>query len=152
MGFPGSSEVKASACNVGDPGSIPGLGRFPWRRKWQPTPVFLPGESHGQTSLVGYSPRGRKESDKTEQLHFHFHFRFIIAFLPRSKRLLISWLQSWSTVILEHKKIKSITVSIVSPSICHEVMGSDAMVLVSLNLEFQGSFFNLRLHVRLEAL
>ena len=66
MGFPGSSEVKASACNVGDPGSIPGLGRFPWRRKWQPTPVFLPGESHGQRSLVGYSSRGLKESDSTE--------------------------------------------------------------------------------------
>ena len=44
-------------------------GRFPWRRKWQPTPVFLPGESHGQRSLVGYSPQGRKESDTTEGLH-----------------------------------------------------------------------------------
>ena len=43
-----------------------------WRRKWQPTPVFLPGESHGQRSLVGYSPRGCKESDTTERLHFHF--------------------------------------------------------------------------------
>ena len=42
----------------------------PWRRKWQPTPVFLPGESHGQRSLVGYSPRGRKESDMTKRLHF----------------------------------------------------------------------------------
>ena len=70
MGFPGSSAVKASAFNAGDPGSIPGLGRFPWRRKWQPIPVFLPGESHGQRSLVGYSPRGCKESDTTEQLHF----------------------------------------------------------------------------------
>ena len=44
-----------------------------WRRKWQPTPVFLPGESHGWRSLVDYSPRGRKESDMTERLHFHFH-------------------------------------------------------------------------------
>ena len=44
-----------------------------WRRKCQPTPVFLPGESHGWRSLVGYSPRGRKESDTTERLHFHFH-------------------------------------------------------------------------------
>ena len=43
----------------------------PWKRKWQPTPVFLRGESHGQRSLVGYSPRGRKESDTTEWLHFH---------------------------------------------------------------------------------
>ena len=68
--LPWGSEVKASAWNAGDPGSIPGLGRFPWRRKWQPTPVFLPGESHGQRSLVGYSPQGRKESDMTERLHF----------------------------------------------------------------------------------
>ena len=53
--------------------------------------------------------------------------RFVITFLPRSKRLLISWLQSPSAVIWEHKKIKSDTVS---PSICHEVMGPDAMILV----------------------
>ena len=65
--FPGGSEVKESACNAGDLGSIPGLGKIPWRRKWQPTPVFLPGEFHGQRSLVGYSPWGRKESDTTEQ-------------------------------------------------------------------------------------
>ena len=56
--------------------------------------------------------------------------RFVIAFLPRSKRLLISWLQSLSAVNLESKKIKSDTVSTVFPSICHEVMGSDAMILV----------------------
>ena len=57
--------------------------------------------------------------------------RFVIAFLPRSKRLLISWLQSLSAVNLESKKIKSLTVSIVSPSICHEMMGPDAMIFVS---------------------
>ena len=67
--FSGGSEVKASVCNAGDLGSIPGLGRFPWRRKWQPTPVFLPGESHGWRSLVGYSPWGCKESDTTERLY-----------------------------------------------------------------------------------
>ena len=44
------------------------VGKMPWRREWQPTPVLLPGESHGQKSLVGYSPCGRKESDMTEQL------------------------------------------------------------------------------------
>ena len=54
------------------PGFDPRVGRIPWRRKWQPTPVFLPGESYGRRSLVGYSPRGSKESDTTEQLHFHF--------------------------------------------------------------------------------
>ena len=48
------------------------VGKIPWRRKWQPTPVFLPGESHGRRSLVGRSPWGHKESDTTEQLHFHF--------------------------------------------------------------------------------
>ena len=56
--------------------------------------------------------------------------RLIVAFLPRSKRLLISWLKSPSAVILELKKIKSDTVSTVSPSICHEVMELDAMILV----------------------
>ena len=45
------------------------MRKIPWRRKWQPTPVFLPGESHGQRSLVGYSPRGHKELDTTERLH-----------------------------------------------------------------------------------
>ena len=54
----------------------------------------------------------------------------VITFLPRSKRLLISWLQSPSAVILEPQKIKSLTVSIVSPSICHKLMGPDAMILV----------------------
>ena len=56
--------------------------------------------------------------------------RLLIAFLSRSEHLLISWLESLSAVILEPKKIKSVTVSIVSPSIFHEVMGSDAMILV----------------------
>ena len=54
---------------------------------------------------------------------------FVIAFLPKSNHLLISWLQSPSAMILEPKKIKSLTVSIVSPSICHEMMGLDAMIL-----------------------
>ena len=56
--------------------------------------------------------------------------RLVITFLPRSKCLLITWLQSPSAVILEPPKIKSVTVSIVSPSVCHEVMGLDAMILV----------------------
>ena len=46
--------------------------KIPWRRKWQPTPVFLPGKFHGQRNLVGYSPWGHKELATTEQLHFHF--------------------------------------------------------------------------------
>ena len=67
---------------------------------------------------------------KLMSLLFNMLSRFIIAFLPRSKRLLISWLQSPSAVILEPKKIKSLTVYIASPSICHEVVGPDAMILV----------------------
>ena len=69
-------------------------------------------------------------------LLFNMLSRFVNAFLPRSKCLFISWLQSPSAVILEPKKIKSVTVSIVSPSICHEVMGPDATILVFLNVEF----------------
>ena len=63
-------------------------------------------------------------------LFFNMLSGLVIAFLPRSKCLLISWLQSPSALILEPKKIKSLTVSIVSPSICHELMGPDAMILV----------------------
>ena len=63
-------------------------------------------------------------------LLFNMLSRFLIDFIPRSKRLLISWLQSPSTVIQEPKKIKSVTVFIFSPSISHEVMGPDAMILV----------------------
>ena len=65
--------------------------------------------------------------DKVMTLLFNMLSRLFIAFLPWSKRLLISWLQSPSAVVLKHKKIKSATVS---PSICHEVMGLDAMILV----------------------
>ena len=70
-------------------------------------------------------------------LLFNMLSRFVIASLPRSKCLLISWLQSPSAVILEPKKIKSVTISIVSPSICHEVMGPGAMVFVFLILRFK---------------
>ena len=67
---------------------------------------------------------------KVMSLLFNMLPRLVIAFLPRSKCLLISWLQSPSSVILEPKKIKSLIVSIISPSICHEVMGLDTMIFV----------------------
>ena len=67
---------------------------------------------------------------KVMSLLFNILSMFVLAFLPRSKCLLISWLQSLSTVILEPKKIKSVTVFIVSPSVCHEMMVLDAIVLV----------------------
>ena len=66
--------------------------------------------------------------------------KLVIAFLPRSKSLLISWLQSPTAVILEPKKIKSATVSTFSPSICHEVMGLNVMILVFLMLSFKPAF------------
>ena len=73
---------------------------------------------------------------KVMSLLFNILSRLVVAFLPRSKHLLISWVQLPSAVVWEPKKIKSVTVSIVSPSICHEVMGPDATIFVSLNVEF----------------
>ena len=67
---------------------------------------------------------------KVMSLLFNMQYRFFIPFLPRSKHLLISWMQSLSAEILQPKEIKSVTVSIFSPSVCHVVMGQDAMILV----------------------
>ena len=78
---------------------------------------------------------------KVMSLLFNMQSRFVTAFLPRSKCLLISQLQSLSTVILEPTKINSITLSIFSPSICHEVMGLDAMILVSWMLSVKPVFY-----------
>ena len=77
---------------------------------------------------------------KVMSLLFNMLSRLVTAFLLRSKCLLISWLQSPSAVILEPKKMKYVTVSIVSPSICHEVMGLDAMILVCWMLSFKSAF------------
>ena len=73
-------------------------------------------------------------------LLFNILSKLVITFLPRSKRLFIWWLQSPSTVILEPPKMKSVTLSIVSPFICHEVMGPDAMILVFWKLSFKPTF------------
>ena len=72
LNYLNSSDDKESVYNAGDLGLNPGSGRPPWRKEWQPTPIFLPGESHTQRSLAGYSPRGCKELDMTERLHFYF--------------------------------------------------------------------------------
>ena len=74
--------------------------------------------------------------DKVMSLLFKMLVRLIIDFLPRSRHILISWVLPPSAVILKPKKIKSVTVSIVSPSICPEVMGLDAMIFIFLNVEF----------------
>ena len=71
FGLPWWLSGKESTCQCRRHKFDPWVGKVPWRRKWQPTPVFLPGKSHGRRSLVGYSPWGRKESDTTKQLHFH---------------------------------------------------------------------------------
>ena len=63
----------ANAGDIGDEGSIPGLGKIPWRRAWESTPVFLPGESHGQRSLAGYSPWVTKSQTQLKQLSRHTH-------------------------------------------------------------------------------
>ena len=68
-GFPGGSDGKESARQCGRPRFPPWVGKIPWRRKWQPTPISSPGESHGRRSLAGCGPWGRKESNRTERLH-----------------------------------------------------------------------------------
>ena len=83
---------------------------------------------------------GRTFVGKVKSLLLNMLSRLVIIFLPRSKRLLILWLQSPSAVILEPRKIKSATVSTVFPSICHEVMGPDAMILVFWMLSFKPTF------------
>ena len=63
LGFPGGSVVKKLPANAGDAGSIPGSGRFPWRRKLQPNPVFIPGKSRGQRSLAGSTELQKNHRD-----------------------------------------------------------------------------------------
>ena len=70
LDFPGGSDGKNVCLQCRKPEFDPWVGKIPWRRKWQPTLVLLPGKSHGWSSLVGYSPRGCKEWDATERLHF----------------------------------------------------------------------------------
>ena len=71
--------LTASARRCRKHGFDPWVGKLPWKKKWQPTPVLLPGESHGQWSLVGYSPWGCKELDKTERLNNSTQYRMVLA-------------------------------------------------------------------------
>ena len=98
MGFPGGASGKEPACQCRRYKRCrfdPWVGKIPWKRKWQPTLVFLPGESHGLRSLAGYSPQGRKESDTTKATqHAHtFHRRENLE--PRGS-MLRGGPQSWS--------------------------------------------------------
>ena len=79
LGISGGPDGKESACNAGDLGLIPGLGK--WRREWLPTPVFLAGEFRGQRSLADYSPWGLKESDMTERRSTAQHKYYLLSSL-----------------------------------------------------------------------
>ena len=112
-----------------------------WKYQFFGAQPSLWSNSQVRTWLVGKVALARWTFvGKVMSLLFNMLSRFVIAFLPRSKCLLISWLQSPSAVILEPKRIKSVTVSIVSPSICHEVMGPDATILVFWMLIFKPAF------------
>ena len=101
--------------------------------------VFLPFELQGSPMTTGKTIALTRLTfvGKVISLLFNMLSRLVITFLTRSKGLLISWLQSLSAVILEPPKIKSFTVSIISPSIFHEVMGLDAMILLFWMLNFK---------------
>ena len=144
---------------IGLPGFDSWIGKICWRRKWQPTPEFLPEEFHGQRSLVGYNPWGQKELDTTVWLTFTFWHpfmstgksialnkqtfvgkvmsllfnmlsRLVKVFLPRSKHFFDVMAAVTICSDFGAQEIKSLTIYFVSPSIFHEVMGSDAMILV----------------------
>ena len=117
---------KESACSAGDLDSIIGLGWSPGEGSG--CPLQYSGQENSLDCIV--------HGDTTERLSLSL----ITGFLPRSKGLLISWLQSPSTVNLEPKKIKSVIVSNVSLSICHEMMGPDAMILMFWMLSFKQAF------------
>ena len=100
-GFPGGPSGRVSTCQSRRwkrCGFSPWFRKIPWRRKWHPTPGFLPGKSHGQRSLVGYSPWGRKESDTTERLHFHFPPCFLasqVALVVKSRLPVQEMQETW---------------------------------------------------------
>ena len=166
-GVSGGSDSEVSACNVGDLGLIPGSGRSLRERNgnslqysclensmgggaWWAT---VHGVTKNQTWLTDftfshpYMTTGKTIAltrrtfvGKVMSLFFNMLSRLVIVFLPRSKCHLFPWLQSPSAVILEPKKIKSVTVYIVSPSICYEMMGPDAMILVFQMLSYKPVF------------
>ena len=83
----------------------PWVGKFLWRREWQSTPIFLPGEFHGQRSLVGYSPWGHKESDKTERLTFPlFQVSESAIWFCSTRDMGFSWLLRWSRICLQCRR------------------------------------------------
>ena len=148
----GDSDGKESACNAGDPGSIPGSGKSPWQREWQPTPVFLPGESHGQRSLAAYSPRGCKESYTTERLTLSLTrapFYRQIGFRLNHSGILGGFVFLFETVALSHclfssekvQHILRVPLSLPSPDCDHLLTVGKSHVLFSDVLHFPFNFF-----------
>ena len=110
LGFPGGSVVKNSPANAGDTGDmilIPWVQKIPWSRKWQPISVFLPGKFHGQRSLVGYSPWGRKELDMTGRVCTHT--RCWLYFSSQFLQLLEAWLSIFFVIECPVKEVKCIS-------------------------------------------
>ena len=93
LGFPGGSDGKESTCNAGDSGSIPASGKIPWRREWKLTPIFLPGEFHGERSLVGCSPWGGKKSHRTKWLTLSLLVCYFNSLLVSRKIMVNSFVQ-----------------------------------------------------------
>ena len=125
-GFPGGSVDKESACNAGDLGLILGLRKIPCRRAWQSTPIFLPGGSHGQRSLVGYSPWGHKVSDTTEWLKCCYNTA------------------TWAIVLLCLKSLM--------PTTCACSVMSDCLQLHGLQWNFPGKNTGARCHFLLQGI
>ena len=116
-GFPGGTSGKEPACQCRRCGLRSCIGKIPWRRAWQPTPVFLPRESHGQRSLAGYSPWGCKELDKTQWQHVACRSSISplgldSAFVTCNKE----HTHTYRSLILEIKNVKSTKSSHDSPS------------------------------------
>ena len=126
--------VQGTLKSVLQHGSLKGL------YSWVLSLLYGPTLTSAHAYWKNHSFDSRTLVSKVVSLLFNTLSRFVIAFLPRSKCLSILWLQSPCTVILEPKKIKSVTISIVSPSVCHEVMGLDAMILVFWMLSFKPAF------------
>ena len=108
--------------------------------RWLPAVIEFQLNYYRSSLNMQYAGSQQTFVGKVKSLLFNMLSRFVIAFLPKSKHLLISWLQSPSAVILEPKKRKSVTASTFSPSICHEVMGLDAKILVFLMVSFKPAF------------
>ena len=94
MGFPSGTSGKEPACQCWRHkrcGFNPWVGKIPWNRKWQPTPVFLPEESHGQRNLLDNSPWGHKESDMTKCIHTYFIIMAIFLIVESVNKVATGW-------------------------------------------------------------